>query len=386
MHKRVLTLVVFAVLAGVIAAPALAQVRPASGLLPDGDTRPVIVSVALEAPQRHNDLLEADLTIDAYDNDGISRYEYRWNWATFGAVRTTSAVNPTVSYVGTTPDTNYALQIRAVDLNGWESEWYAVASGATPSVPNIIVAGDSIASGYRRQWFTGDATCTDAGYSYGSTVVTQVAASLPAPWAPKYTNIAWPGASVGDMLNGGSDSCGVGYRAQVDQIEALASDDTWNIVVITAGINSTNWTDVVVDLTKGTVLSLTERGDTDVCRIAVRDRWDIGQRRSFITSGTAEVTETLSATTNAQVYWTSYYDITDTELAPFWRPVGSECADEMGYALSELHSALRAGLSDDVTWVDIDRSVTTQRWAGWPHPNTEGHRRIGLEIAQAIVG
>ncbi len=386
MHKRVLILVVAAVLAGFVAAPALAHTRPVRGLLPDGDTRPVVVSVTLEAPQRHNDLLEADLTIDAYDNDGIDRFEYRWNWATLGAVRATSAMNPTVSYVGTTPDRNYALQVRAVDLNGWESEWYSVSSGLTPSVPNVIVAGDSIASGYTRQWFTGDATCTDAEYSYGSTVVSEVAASLPAPWAPRYTNIAWPGASVGDMLNGGSDSCGIGYSAQVDQIEALASDDTWNIVVITVGINSTNWTDIVVDLTKDTAFSFTERGDRDACRIAVRDKWDIDQRRSSITSGTAKVTETLSATTNARVFWTSYYDITETELAPLWKPVGDECANEMGYALSELHSALRAGLADDVTWVDIDRSVTTQRWAGWPHPNSEGQRRIGLLIAQAIVG
>ncbi len=386
MHKRVLLLMVAAVFAGLLAAPALGQVSPVRELLPDGDTRPVVVSVTLEAPQRHNDLLEADLTIDAYDNDGIDRYEYRWNWATFGAVHTTSAINPTVSYVGTTPDTNYALQVRAIDLNGWASKWYAVSNSMTPPAPNVIIAGDSVASGYTRQWFTGGATCADAEYSYGSTVAARVAASLPAAWAPKYTNIAWPGASVGSMLNGGSDSCGVGYFAQVDQIEALASDDTWNIVVITVGINSTNWTDIVVDLTKDTAFSFTERGDRDACRIAVRDKWDIDQRRSSITRGAAEVTRTLSATTNARVYWTSYYDITDTELAPLWRPVGNECADEMGYALSKLHSALRAGLTDDVTWVDIDRSVTAQRWAGWPHPDSQGHRTIGRLIAQAIVG
>ena len=48
---------------------------------------------------------------------------------------------------------------------------------------------------------------------------------------------------------------------------------------------------------------------------------------------------------------------------------------------------IQAGLDQDVTWVDIDDlQVATQMWAGWPHPNPEGHSAIGSEIADVIVG
>ena len=61
--------------------------------------------------------------------------------------------------------------------------------------------------------------------------------------------------------------------------------------------------------------------------------------------------------------------------------------DEMDRALGQLHTALRAGLSDDITWVDLSSlDVGIQRWAGWPHPNPEGHQTIGAEIAKAITG
>jgi hypothetical protein len=73
-------------------------------------------------------------------------------------------------------------------------------------------------------------------------------------------------------------------------------------------------------------------------------------------------------------------------IAPGWSPIGPECADEMDGALGELHAAIQAGLDRNVTWVDVgDVSVATQMWAGWPHPNPEGHRAIGLAIGEAIV-
>ena len=152
-------------------------------------------------------LLEADLQIEAIDNDGILRYEYRWNRLNPGRVFATSAAEPTVSYASVVPETYARLEVRAVDLNGWRSAWHTVWTGVTPSAPMIVLAGDSIASGYTRQWFTGDATCRDADYSFGSTVRDSVAAALPAAWAPDYVNIAFPGAGMSSVIDGGSDSC-----------------------------------------------------------------------------------------------------------------------------------------------------------------------------------
>ncbi len=383
MYKRVLP-VLLVIVAGLIAVPAVAQVKPVTDLLPDGDVRPVIISAELLAPQRHNDLLEADILIDAYDNDGIVGYEYRWNGATIGLPHPTGRNHPTVDYTQIEPGARYGLQVRAVDVNTNTSDWFTVWTGTTPTAPNIIVAGDSIASGYTKQWFTGDATCVDGGYSYGTTVASEVAATLPDAWAPTYTNIAWAGAGVGNMIDGGSDSCGTRHESQVAQIRDLASDDTWNIVVVTVGINTTNWAQVVADLTRDTTFSFTQRGDQDACRTAVRDRWNIAERRDYITQRARQVSEALISQTNARVYWTGYYDISGTELAPLWIPVGDPCADQMGYALDQLHGALRDGLDPEVTWIGIDRRIATQKWAGWPHPNPQGHRTIGVMVAEAI--
>ncbi len=58
----------------------------------------------------------------------------------------------------------------------------------------------------------------------------------------------------------------------------------------------------------------------------------------------------------------------------------------MNLALGQLHDSLRTGLGDQVTWIPLDGAVTTQQWAGWPHPNPDGHRAIGRTIVAAITG
>lgn len=355
--------------------------------LPDGDTRPIIMSAALLDPQPHNRLLESDLQIEAIDNDGILRYEYRWNRLNPGRVFATSAAEPTISYASVTPEAYARLEVRAVDLNGWTSAWRMVWMGFTPSAPMIVLAGDSIASGYTRQWFTGDATCRDADYSFGSTVQDSVAAALPAAWAPDYVNIAFPGAGVSSVLDGGSDSCSDSHPSQIDDIVRYTDPKTWNVVVLTAGINSTNWVDVVKELTKDTVFSWTRAGDKLACQEAIAEGWDLSDRRDEITTGASEIVESIATRANASVYWASYFPIDGTTIAPGWSPIGPECADEMDYALDELHGAIQAGLSSAVTWVDVgDLQVATQMWAGWPHPNPEGHQTIGLAVAKAIAG
>lgn len=384
MIKRLLMLAVGAVLAMLVAVPAMGAVWPARDLLPDGDTRPIVVSATLHTPQPHNKLLEADLVVDAYDNDGIVRYEYRWLGPTVGDLSTATVLAPTVSYEIVKPSSAYALDVRAIDVNNNPSDWYRAWQGTTPDVPNVIVAGDSIASGYTRQWFTSDATCTDVDYSYGSSLAAEIAASLPSQWSPTYTNLAWAGAGVGNMIDGGSDSCGVSHESQVDQIRTLSSPDTWNVVAVTAGINSTNWTDVIVELTTDATFSLTAGGDRDVCNSAVRNTWNFESKRSAVSQRTAEVSRAITEGTNAQVLWTGYYDITDSELAPLYRPITGACSAEMSYALDALHGALRDGLAERVRWVDIDTGIATQKWAGWPHPSALGQATIAHRIAVAL--
>jgi hypothetical protein len=382
-----------AVLITIVLAVAMALAIPVSALgpppeqLPDGDTRPVVLSAELLEPQGHNALLEADLRIEAKDNLGIDHYEYRWHGVVPGAIFEASIVKPTVSYASTLPETRYRLEVRAVDIHGWESTWFEAWSGITPSAPMIVVAGDSIASGYTRQWFTGGATCRDDDYSFGSTVQRIVAASLPAAWAPGYVNTAFPGAGVDSVLNGGSDSCSDTHPSQIEDIARYTVPGSWNVVVMTAGINSTNWVDVVKELTKDTAFSFTNAGDKLACEVAVTERWNLVDRRADITASTSAIVQAIENRTNAAVYWASYFAIDGSTIAPGWSPIGPECADEMAYALGELHGAIRAGLDTSVTWIDVaDQHVPTQSWAGWPHPSRAGHQAIGRAVAAAIVG
>jgi len=343
MQARVrLSLGLAGILAVFLSVPASAFVRSPVALLPDGDTRPEIHSAELRSPQPHNQLLEADLVVDAIDNDGIARFEYRWNSATYGAVHSVVGSPLQVSYASIRPNTRYALELRAIDIHNNPSAWYPVWSGLTPGPPHVIVAGDSIASGYTRRWFLGDATCRDSDLSYGRTVVSELSATLPDQWAVRYTNIAWASAGVDDMSSGGDDSCGGTHSSQLDQIERA-------------------------------------------CDLALHSNWNLEARRASITRDISSIAGSLGRSTNARVFWTGYYDITGAELAPRWSPIGSECEGELDRAMGELHTAIRAGLGDDITWVDIDKDIATQSWAGWPHPNAEGHETIGSMIATAIT-
>lgn len=384
MIRMFFSLAVLGVLVVGIAGPASAAPVEARDILPPGENWPAVASAELMAPQPHNALLEVDIAVEALDETSASTYEYRWNGATQGTPFALDTSGPVVSYETVVPATSFELEVRVIDVNHRASDWYFVWTGLTPDVPNVIVAGDSIASGYTRDWFTGPASCTDGGTSYGSVLAADIAADLPAQWAPRYSNIAWAGAGVGHMVDGGSDSCGSNHRSQVAQITELASDDTWNVVAITAGINSTNWTDVVVDLTRDATFSLTSSGDKSVCGSALRNNWNIESRRSFVTDATESVSAAITNATNAKVLWTGYYDITDTEFAPLWRPITGACSGEMATALESLHTAIRSGLAERVAWVDIDRGISTQKWAGWPHPDNAGQATIGHALAEAL--
>lgn len=385
MNFRTLLLLTAALLVALPASIAWSNAEAAARQLPDGEVAPVIYSVHLSDPQAHNELLEADLEVLAHDADGVDRYEYRWNRSTVGSTASTPAADATVSFASLQPETRYVLEVRAVDINGWASDWVFGADVVSPKPPALIIAGDSVASGYQRQWFTSKGDCLDREYSYGSTVHRELSDSLPSQWAPTYRNVAWAGAGLHSMANGGSDSCGDHHESQLDAIVNAADPSTWNIVVATGGINSTNWSRVVAGLTKDTAFSFSERGDQQACSAAVSDKWDLPDKTDSVAQAASRIASTLSERTNASLFWTSYYTLNGSKLAPGWTPIGTECNDEMSTAMALLHDTLKRGLGDQASWIDIDLgTVATQDWGGWPHPDERGHERIGLIIASKI--
>lgn len=384
MTTRSMTTSILAVLV-VGGAALVAFVGSAEAILPDGETAPVIYSASIADPDRHNELLEADLVVEAYDDDGIASYEYRFNRATVGAILSTSADNPTVEFSTTAPETRYVVEVRAVDSKGWVSDWVVASDAQTPPAPNLIVAGDSVASGYTRQWFTSKGTCVNPDASYGKVVFDDLSRRLPDAWAPDYLNVAWAGAGVHAMFNGGTDSCGISHTSQVDSIVEAADPKTWNIVVTTGAINSTNWGEVMTNLTKDTTFSFWGADDRAWCERGVNERWNVDEKAGQITSRVAQISRTLAEATNADLYWTSYYSVTGSRLFPGWVPIPHDCAEPMTAALDLLHSTILDGLDPAVEWIDIDSApIGIQDWGGWPHPDDEGHRVIGQTVAAAI--
>jgi hypothetical protein len=384
MKTRLLSISLLAAIA-TSGAVLVAFANSAEAVLPDGGVAPVIYAATVATPERHNELLEADLVVDAYDADGIASYEYRFNRATVGSVHSTSADNPTVNYASTMPNTRYVLEVRAIDKEGWTSEWFVAADTTTPSVPNLIVAGDSVASGYTRQWFTSKGTCENPEASYGQIVRDDLAAELPKAWAPTYSNFAWAGAGVHSMVNGGTDSCGTEHKSQLDAIVQASDPGTWNIVITTGAINSTNWGDVMTNLTKETTLAFSGSDDRAWCEQGVKERWNVAEKAGQISTRVAQISKTLIDETNADLYWTSYYTVTGSKLVAGWTPIPNACAEAMAGALDTLHTTIRSGLNSDVHWIDIDVApIGIQGWGGWPHPNADGQTVIGHVVADAI--
>jgi hypothetical protein len=131
----------------------------------------------------------------------------------------------------------------------------------------LIVLGDSISSGHHHQLQDGQVKliCDAPDYSYAAEVYRRLAARPGRIWADpgQYHNLAhsgfgtskvfWPkGTVAGGVLDGGTTACmkETAFDAPIVRAVALLKaradkDVRGNKVVITAGINDTNWTQVL---------------------------------------------------------------------------------------------------------------------------------------------
>ena len=358
-------------------------------------------------------------------------FQYRWRRATgspspwFSAPPfRTSAGSPQwqirVDFRNTNPKQQWTLDVASVDANGVSQT--VSRDITTPLAPLFIALGDSVAAGYHKLSSDAQEVCNDGAFSYAGHAAQAFYSSLPAAWRVPgpgtwsgnggngYWNLArsgygtGPGGNaVGSIIGGGPDTCShTPDTPPLAQARGLLLKNTtsknaasWNQVVITAGVNDTNWA-----AADGPIPKAVDAVVPDTCRGAV-EQWS-GYDPGVLTGITQRVNAIYRGLTDAQngvaigadIHWVGYYDISKT--FPLLNP---DCVEPIEDALTLLNSAIQSGLPPgDVDWVPANdvmhqNSSLMQNlvglgpnWVpeqqGWPHPNSSGSCAIAKLFAK----
>jgi hypothetical protein len=399
--------------------PGFAPGGSSQGSTPSGDlTPPIVTRVASAAESSADPLLVRTFEVAASDEpggSGLDHLDYAWGQDPVApdnvAIRHVNAATTIpVSFADAGPDGKWNLFVRAVDKAGNAGSWFKYST-RTPPRPVLVVLGDSIVSGHHLAGTDHTTVCDDGGYSYTSDVALRAQQMLPPQWrsqagpfdgrgADGYFNYAHSGFSTSQVLAGGTDYCGRRQVAPIRQAtEALrAHRGSWNQVIVSAGIDDTNWGNIPGPIAESILVkallrqyanaftaSLRQSFDTSVCSTAMQ-AWSGYNSRvgDAITANIREIVKDLHDGGNsggdqaAVISWSSYYDISGTG------PLDSACHDGIVAAMDRLSKVTRAGLASDVRWIDIntvmDRHgalmqpfINTPRLfnyyqGGWPHP------------------
>lgn len=234
---------------------------------------------------------------------------------------------------------------------------------------------------------------------------------MPSQWRDGgYFNHARSGFSTQQVLDGsGVDACTDTYQAGgqgtsspiIDAVNELnGHDGSWNRVVITAGVDDTNWYDLLKTTGLDSLMSTDWVYGDAQCRGDVGTKWSgwSGSVADQTTSNARHIMDWLTGTgQDVKVFWISYYNIAGTGA-----PAPGSCAGAFNEAMGTLHSHIRANLdSNSYTWIDVSAAMNgrgdrIQDWyltdtldalallngphTGWPHPDTNGVRAISDSI------
>jgi hypothetical protein len=222
---------------------------------------------------------------------------------------------------------------------------------------------------------------------------------VPAAWRPAYRNNARSGFGTDKVLNGGKDDCdALGPNLAATEAELSARKDSWNRVLITAGINDTNWKLLLISM-----LRLPEYFPEVACRLWIRTFWNGPAMSRQIQTNAGMIASRLRLADPAvRIAWVGYYNIAGTgrieglELRPLlpqaWeRPIGE--------AMAFLHDTIASGLAgtdvplvrtnvldlrDDLLQPLLFVSLPPEPLGflgGWPHPNSSGAATIASLFA-----
>ena len=357
-----------------------------------------LTSVTLAGPSPSDPYLSRALNLLG---GGGSTVNYQWvsPSGVASAVQSVPLGSPTwISFADTQPNQTWTLRVQTADASGGVSPWVSTTT-LTPPVPVLVALGDSITSGHHKDSATAVTICNDASYSYAATVVSrmQTIAGSATQWAPQYTNYAVSGYGEAAVISGGQlDACGMTPTFSGSPLSDAATllkahAGSWNHVVITAGIDDTNWVATLgIVLENQTALGPSYLASS--CNTDIQTNWS-GYNTSVetaMTANTAKIASTLhTADPDLSLDWLSYYNIGGTG------PLSSVCNNAVATADSQMTQTLTAGLTSSgvpYNWISSaaldNQAASIQSWyttdtfelgshAGWPHPNSTGASTLG---------
>jgi len=290
----------------------------------------------------------------------------------------------------------------------------------TPKAPILVALGDSITSGHHRDSSVSATICNDPAYGYPADVFAKMESSLPSQWQRPlgYYNDAYSGFGLYKVLHGGPDACHVSAPPSIESADTELRQNvtsptvgSWDQVVISAGVDDTNWGAVVTAIAEhyadgiNTVYGLRRKYCRQDINLANGHGWN-GSAISTQETIESEVRELVSsnqvadpsslriADPSAALWWVGYYNIANTGIGlpgPSRPIVPSSCAGPIQKAMELLTSTIQTGLRGvPYTWINSDKvlhmnSRVLQSFyvtdivggpSGWPHPNRTGASAI----------
>jgi hypothetical protein len=327
----------------------------------------------------------------------LARYEYAWatkrDGRKPGAIQRCDITASTcqLSYRTVSPSTVWNLLIRIVAADGAVGPW-KLRPTAIPGRPMLFVFGDSVSSGHQR-FLEGKTDCQDHDFAYGKAVWEGMQAQLPLRWRRPlggYVNVAHSGFSTEHMLNGGRDACGQRRKAEITEVTSKLTNNagSWNWVLGTAGINDTNWGQVLTDILVANIQGKIQTAEQ--CE-AYTAKWDFAERKDDLLARLQEIAVRLAAADpTATRRLLGYYNVADT--GTLTARVPAACSSPIGTAVGQLHDVQRQAVTPTGTaWLDTEPTLGSRdhllqdlvlsdaifKKSGWPHPNEDGHLALG---------
>jgi len=417
--------------------PGVAPAYPESDF-PTVGPAPAVPRIGIGTPNPSDAVLTRALTLTSSvgsSGSPIANYQYGWASGAGSAVAPATKLQKCrantqcrLSYAATTPNSTWTLFARAIDASGARSGWSSTVI-QTPKAPILIALGDSVTSGHHFSFGDTTTICEDPTYGYPFYLDAALLKALPPAWRSQssYSNFADSGFSIGpsgpggNVLNGGTDACGhsgipspaVAASAALHANAGTPAVGSWNRVVITGGIDQTNWGQVLTTIATNTAANKATYSSAAACASYIKSNWDgYSPGASSITTDTQQLLSLLqspsSGDPSATITWQSYYNVAGSGQV-FAFPAGvrvpsklakqpvvpQACQAGVAAALQQLNNLIVAGLNDPSEFVSIESSldghnnliqpifadVTVKpvqlfQPSGWPHPNSSGSLAI----------